>query len=155
MKQRKVLKSLLLVIINIMIIAAVAEEEIIIFPHSVNKIPVLLNNKDYITFTYGGWGAGWAFSTLKGKLSEDKATMKIESHATIRKDKAKVSINASLKKTNSKTLEISTTISTDKDTNLQFFIQGITFSNKFDKGKIIAKLADGKTKEVKFPIGKQ
>ena len=132
-----------------------AGDGITAFPESHKTFTFIEGGSTYLELNFGGWGPKWSWLGIGGNVIEAGGKTVATNTTTVKSSGAKVTLVATVAKAGPRQLTLDIDLSTSKDTDLTGIIAGITADvGRFGKGKLTATLADGKTKTVSMPVGR-
>jgi len=129
-----------------------AAERFVVFPESGHTFAFLRNGGGYLELNFGGWGPGWSWLGMRSKVSE--AGGRTRSVSTTKVDTgADLTLTADVEKTGPRQVRFDVELTSSKDTDLTAFIAGLSpQSKRFENGKVLVTMSDGKKKTVTMPV---
>jgi hypothetical protein len=135
--------------------ACLAGDGITGFPESQKTFTFIEDGQTYMELNFGGWGPKWSWLGLKGNVVVVDGKTVATNTADIKSSGAKVTLIATAAKSGARQVTINVYVATSKDTELTALIAGVSAgAGRFDKGKLTATLAGGKTKTVSLPVSR-
>ena len=133
-----------------------AGESITAFPESHQTLTFIRGGETYLELAFGGWGPKWAWLGIKGQVKEADGKTVATNTTTVRSSGATLTLRAEAARSGPRQLTLDIDLRTSKDTDLTYFITGLTVDGKrFGRGKVLVTLADGTKKTVAMPLARK
>ena len=133
-----------------------AGENFVVLPENQSTISVLRNSERYLDIEFTGWGPNWSWMGWRGEVQEKDNATRLVGTSRVSSSGAEINLVAEIRQTGPRQLKLNVNLRTSNDTDLTYIVASITMADRqFKRGRVIATLADGSSKEVKLPLDKR
>ncbi len=130
--------------------------DLVALPENNSKVTVLRDGQPFVDLEFIGWGKNWSWMGFAGEVaSHDNETVMIN-RAKASDTGARIQLTARLKSTGKRQITLTTSLSTDKTTELTYIVMAVTPSPaSFANGQLVAISQEDGRDTVKLPLGKR
>ncbi len=133
-----------------------AGENFVVLPENQSTISVLRDSERYLDIEFTGWGPNWSWMGWRGEVQEKDNATRLVGTSRVSSSGAEINLVAEIRQTGPRQLKLNVNLRTSNDTDLTYIVASITMADRqFKRGRVIATLADGSSKEVKLPLDKR
>jgi hypothetical protein len=132
------------------------EAGLVAFPENGHTVTIVQGGEPLLDIQFIGWGPKWQWAGFSGAVQEKDGASVMASTTKITSSGAELRLAVRAKKTGPRQVQLETELTTTKDTGLTYVVAAVAMGEKrFAKGKVVATLAAGGTKETPLPLDKR